>query len=160
MGQTECSETSAYKIQTPGTTLFFWGDFLQVSKPFVISDKVKPIKLNKGRIHPGKLVQVSGWGDTKEGGHNSRILQEVVVPIVKQRECKPLYERERITSNMFCAGVTGRDSCQGDSGGAVVYRNRQIGIVSWGEGCGEQFFPGVYTNVAKFRSWIMQKSGV
>jgi trypsin len=60
---------------------------------------------------------------------------------------------------MFCAGVTGRDTCQGDSGGAVVYRNRQIGIVSWGEGCG-RFFPGVYTNVEKFRYWIMQNSGV
>lgn len=64
-----------------------------------------------------------------------------------------------ITSNMFCAGVTGHDSCQGDSGDAVVYCNRQIGIVSWGEGCG-QFFPGNYTNVEKFRYWIMRKSGV
>jgi secreted trypsin-like serine protease len=139
--------------------LFFLGDFLQVSKPFVISDKVKPIKLNKNRIPPGKLVQVSGWGDTEEGGHNSRILQKVVVPVVQQRVCKQLYKREKITSNMFCAGVVGRDSCQGDSGGAVVYRNRQIGIVSWGEGCG-RFFPSVYTNVAKFHYWIMQKSGV
>jgi trypsin len=60
---------------------------------------------------------------------------------------------------MFCAGVTGHDSCQGDSGDAVVYCNRQIGIVSWGEGCG-QFFPGNYTNVEKFRYWIMRKSGV
>lgn len=137
----------------------FFCDFVQVSKPFVISDKVKPIKLNKDKIHPGKLVQVSGWGDTKEGSHNSRILQKVVVPVVQQRVCKRMYKREMITSNMFCAGVTGRDTCQGDSGGAVVYRNRQIGIVSWGEGCG-RFFPGVYTNVEKFRYWIMQNSGV
>lgn len=133
--------------------------FLQVSKPFVISDKVKPIKLNKNRIPAGKLAQVSGWGDTKEDGHNSWTLQKVVVPVVQQRVCKRLYKKERITSNMFCAGVTGRDSCQGDSGGAVVYHNRQIGIVSWGKGCG-RFFPGVYTNIAKFRNWIMQKSGV
>ena len=104
-------------------------------------------------------MQVSGWGDTKEGGFNSRILQSVSVRVVLQRVCKELYETEMITSNMFCAGETGRDSCKGDSGGAVVYRKRQIGIVSWGEGCG-QFFPGVYTNVKKFRSWIMRKSGV
>ena len=139
--------------------LFFFCDFLQVSEPFVISDKVKQIKLSKDRIQPGKLVQVSGWGDTKEGGYNSRILQRVSVPVKLQRACKRLYETEMITSNMFCAGVTGHDSCQGDSGGAVVYRKRQIGIVSWGEGCG-RFFPGVYTNVKKFHYWIMQKSGV
>jgi len=132
---------------------------LQVSESFVISKKVKPIKLNKDRIQAGKLVQVSGWGDTKEGGYNSRILQRVSVPVVLQSVCKRLYRTEMITSNMFCAGVTGRDSCKGDSGGAIVYRKRQIGIVSWGEGCG-RFFPGVYTNVEKFRSWIKQESGV
>jgi hypothetical protein len=97
----------------------FFCDFVQVSKPFVISDKVKPIKLNKDKIHPGKLVQVSGWGDTKEGSHNSRILQKVVVPVVQQRVCKRMYKREMITSNMFCAGVTERDTCQGDLGGAA-----------------------------------------
>ena len=134
-------------------------DFLQVSRPFVITDKVKPIKLNKDRIHPGRLVLVSGWGNTKEGGRNSQMLQKVVVPVVQQRICNRLYKPEVITSNMFCAGVTGRESCQGDSGGAAVHRNRQIGIVSWGKGCG-QFFPGIYTNVEKFRSWIMGESGV
>jgi trypsin len=139
--------------------VFFFCDFLQVSKSFVISDKVKPIKLNKGRIQPGKFVQVSGWGHTKEDGYNSRILQQVVVPVVQQQKCKQLYKTEMITSNMFCAGTTGRDSCHGDSGGAVIYRNQQIGIVSWGEGCGT-FFPGVYTNVGKFHLWIKRESGV
>jgi trypsin len=120
---------------------------------------VKPIKLNKDRIWSGMLAVVSGWGDTKQGGRNSQILQKVLVPVVPQVECSWLYRQEMITSNMFCAGETGRDSCQGDSGGAVVYRNHQIGIVSWGEGCG-QSFPGVYTNVKKFRNWIMEESGV
>jgi len=105
------------------------------------------------------MAQVSGWGARKKGGRNSRILQKVTVPVVRQRVCKRLYETEMITSNMFCAGKTGRDSCKGDSGGAIVYGKRQIGIVSWGEGCG-QFFPGVYTNVEKFHYWIMRNSGV
>jgi trypsin len=145
-------------IKCPTENMFFC-DFLQVSKPFVISDKVKPIKLNKDRIQPGKYALVSGWGSTKEGGYSSWTLQKVVVPVVQQWRCKRLYKTEVITSNMFCAGTTGRDSCQGDSGGAIVYDNRQIGIVSWGEGCG-RIFPGVYTNVAKFHRWIKLKSGV
>ena len=50
---------------------------------------------------------------------------------------------------MFCAGgELGFDSCQGDSGGAMILGGAQIGIVSFGltQGCGLHI-PGGYTNV-------------
>jgi len=54
---------------------------------------------------------------------------------------------------MVCAGVPGggKDSCNGDSGGALVVKKsgKQVGIVSWGIGCAKPDFPGVYANVAE-----------
>ena len=52
------------------------------------------------------------------------------------------------------------NSLQGDSGGPLFNCDskgsncRQIGLVSWGVQCGVKEYPGVYTNVAKYRDWI------
>lgn len=78
------------------------------------------------------------------------------MPIIKKEDCRKTYGQETITENMFCAGyLDGRhDACLGDSGGPLALDNKLYGIVSFGKGCGEVGFPGVYTDVYKMRPWI------
>lgn len=49
-------------------------------------------------------------------------------------------------------------SLKGDSGGPLVAKqnNRwiQAGVVSFGEGCAQAGFPGVYARVSQYKSWI------
>jgi trypsin len=60
--------------------------------------------------------------------------------------------------NMLCAGhsLPNRDSCYGDSGGPLLDKTtgKQVGVVSFGKGCGEVDYPGVYTRVSTYTSWI------
>jgi kallikrein 13 len=62
---------------------------------------------------------------------------------------------------MLCAGHSSpnRDSCNGDSGGRLLDKatGEQVGIVSFGKGCGDPNFPGVYTRVSKYTSWIRDR---
>jgi len=44
----------------------------------------------------------------------------------------------------------------GDSGGPISSQGTLIGIVSWGVGCADPYYPGVYTRLAHptIRRWI------
>ncbi len=51
------------------------------------------------------------------------------------------------------------DTCQGDSGGPLLMFTsnnvwQQVGITSIGDGCARPDYPGIYTRVAAFESWI------
>lgn len=67
----------------------------------------------------------------------------------------------------MCAGsIEGAiDSCQGDSGGPLFQERaaadgsgereyNQIGVVSWGIGCADAGYHGVYADVMNERGWI------
>jgi trypsin len=132
----------------------------QVARPFEIGPNVKPVPLNKNPLRPGTVVVLSGWGAVSEDDDGTDTLQKVEVPIVPQWECKWLYAHTDLSDDMFCAGRAGRDSCYGDSGGPVVANGLLVGVVSWGEGCARQGYPGIYASVEKLRKWIFQNSGV
>lgn len=83
------------------------------------------------------------------------------VNTISQETCARAYQRlATITSGMLCANATQpeRDACQGDSGGPLVADDVLIGIVSWGERCADALYPGVYTKVSEYNSWIIQNA--
>jgi secreted trypsin-like serine protease len=119
-------------------------------------------------VNTGDDLRVLGWGnrDASGGADYPSILHEVDVPLFDIDSCVAAYEGvgEVVDSTtMVCAGLPegGIDSCQGDSGGPlVVFRNGQwyqFGVVSFGEGCAQENFPGVYMRVASFESWINEQ---
>nr|XP_046254067.1 trypsin [Scatophagus argus] len=109
-------------------------------------------------IAEGRVCRVSGWGYTSpNGGQIPSTLRTVKLPIISTERCNNSESFDgNITENMLCAGyhAGGKDACQGDSGGPLVCEGRVYGVVSWGRGCAEAQFPGVYTAVSKYRRWI------
>ena len=107
-------------------------------------------------LDAGLDAVVMGWGSTSSGGSTSSVLLEAEVDLVSQEQCKAAYKDAAITDRMICAARDGRDTCQGDSGGPIIDKSsgKQIGIISWGYGCADQQYPGVYANVQHQIDWI------
>ena len=108
----------------------------------------------------GVDVTTSGWGILHEFAEDAPDrLHEVTTEIVSPQECKVAYGSD-INSSVICAGEAegGKDSCSGDSGGPLVTKESgtpvQVGVVSWGDGCGLAGSYGVYTKVAAFQNWL------
>ncbi|XP_071443837.1 mite allergen Der f 3-like [Hetaerina americana] len=112
----------------------------------------------------GSLAYVTGWGSMREGSpFLPYTLQKVQVPMISKETCSMHYAKAGgLPPNEICAGVLegGMDACQGDSGGPLAVNGVLHGIVSWGNGCGREYYPGVYTEVSQYRSWIQQIAGI
>lgn len=110
----------------------------------------------------GTTLTVAGWGTTSENSNSlPSALRKVSVPVVARSTCNSEYSGE-ISNNMFCAAVAagGKDSCSGDSGGPIVDPSGTlVGVVSWGQGCAEKGFPGVYTRLGNYVSFINSNRG-
>ncbi|CAL4119171.1 unnamed protein product [Meganyctiphanes norvegica] len=133
---------------------------LELEHEMVFGEFLHPVCLPEAdtKTYEGEMSVVVGWGDTSNGYNvYPGKLQEVKVPVMDP-ECGGY---EPIKEDMICAGYPkkgGKDACSGDSGGSMTVqengRYTQVGIVSYGYGCAEPKYPGVYARVTTVLGWI------
>ena len=116
----------------------------------------------------GSLIDAQTKKPVKEGEVEPNQLMEAKVPLVEVGQCRDQNKAENavVDNRNLCAGFAkgGIDSCQGDSGGPLLTEAGegtfvQIGVTSWGIGCGLADHPGVYTRVSAFSGWLKSKMG-
>nr|CAD7400252.1 unnamed protein product [Timema cristinae] len=153
---------------------------LRVNEPFVFGVGVQPVPLAAAgsEVSAGTYAVAAGWGETVNDGGFVSQLRQVSLPVVSSVLCNQAYWGA-ITSNMICAGYLegGVASCQGltsinglilfkltivqgDVGGALVVGGVQVGVLSWGERCALEGYPGVSTKISHYRGWIQMNTGV
>ncbi|XP_052017067.1 transmembrane protease serine 12 [Apodemus sylvaticus] len=132
------------------------------------NDYIQPICLPFGvfqKLDQNTTCFISGWGRTKEEGNGTTILQEAKVHFISREICNSDSSYGGVVPNTsFCAGHENGtfDTCRGDSGGPLMCylpehkRYFVMGITSYGHGCGQRHFPGVYSSPSSFRQWLTQ----
>lgn len=140
-----------------------------------IIDLITAADVAAGSEDAGVMATITGWGTLSSGGAMASTLQMVQAPIVANEVAcgsetdvngnSGDYGCSSLDGSMICSGDLidgGEDACQGDSGGPLVVRslvdNRWllIGATSWGYGCADVNYPGVWSRVSYVLDWINQ----
>ncbi|CAM4727377.1 hypothetical protein PO909_019202 [Leuciscus waleckii] len=156
--------------QTYDTTVYSHPDFsisnydndialLKLEKPITESYAVKSVKFQREEGADPKLsdvVETAGWGSLNNLGGRPDKLQELSITVMSRRDCgRGDYYGSKFTSNMLCAAERRKDTCDGDSGGPLLYKDVVVGITSnGGKKCGSSRKPGLYTIISHYTSWI------
>jgi secreted trypsin-like serine protease len=153
------SEIFVHPLYNPSLDNAYDAAVLELSSPV---SGIAPIKLARANQNflesPGNDATVAGWGNTiaqpaggSAGSSFPDRMREAQVPLVSDDQAKEVYGSDYFKRLMVAAGKAGKDTCQGDSGGPMFAelsgKYRQIGITSFGIGCGAEGFLGVYTEV-------------
>ncbi|WP_155757119.1 S1 family serine peptidase [Acinetobacter modestus] len=156
-------------------------DFIKCGINCQTIDLINPV-IEKQNAPITTLVKVAGWGVLEDCENSqSGICQQYSGKMIRNPQLYPttlryttlklthclssssLYQVKQITENMLCAEspvqYQPRDTCLGDSGAGLTIENDfnrpyLLGIASWGVGCAKSGYPGVYTRVANYNSWI------
>jgi secreted trypsin-like serine protease len=132
--------------------------FIELAEPVAgAALAILPPKGQPSELHMGEHVTVAGWGRTDHPDVLLDRLQEASVEILRPSRCAG-YGATYDPSLMLCAGSPGRDSCTGDSGGPLFSVDaagvvEHLGIVSYGKGCADPAFPGLYTWLGSAEIW-------
>ncbi|HYH97699.1 trypsin-like serine protease [Hyalangium sp.] len=142
---------------------------LRLSTPLDLSGtNVKAIGIitaadvSAGLTNTGVVTRVTGWGTLSSGSSSlPNTLQTVDVNIISNSSAQSSYPSETIGADQLAAAAPGKDSCQGDSGGPLTVvkgsTRALAGVVSWGYGCADSRYPGMYARVSSFETWIASK---
>ncbi|CAG9570651.1 unnamed protein product [Danaus chrysippus] len=105
----------------------------------------------------GAVVTILGWGTLFPGGPSSSVLRKVNVNVISQSTCRQ--NVLSLTPRQICTFTRGKDACQDDSGGPLLYQDPStgrlfnVGIVSFGQLCASNS-PGINTRVTNFLNWV------
>ncbi|XP_046737946.1 venom serine protease 34-like [Diprion similis] len=134
---------------------------LKMVKPIDFNLEVGPVCLPFQYVSTsfvGNTVEILGWGTTEFAGAKSDVLQKAKVNVTSLSSCQQSFSQ--VTAKQICTYTPGKDACQFDSGGPLLWQNPNsrrlfiVGEISYGRACASSA-PSVNTRITAYLDWIL-----
>lgn len=106
---------------------------------------------------------MAGWGADEQGNANTKLSKITDTNIVTHANCLRELPARLVQTNTLCAKKAGAGPCASDSGGGLMLRENNMwllrGVIAGGQVNGstcDLSKPAVYTDVAKYITWVQQ----
>ncbi|XP_014213974.1 transmembrane protease serine 11A-like isoform X3 [Copidosoma floridanum] len=126
---------------------------IKVAERIEFTEYFYPLPITHASPRPGDVVILAGYGygHYREFGEALKMMR---LRVIEDEVCRRNYT---IGPTQFCTDVRDADLCGGDSGAPAVLNDEIVGVAY--EGC-EYDAPNVFTKVAEFYDWTLDKTGI
>lgn len=137
---------------------------LKTFQPVEYNDGVSPACLPfhyTSETFEGATVTAIGWGTVEFSGPQTDKLMKVNLNVIDDETC--VRRGMNITVGHMCTFTKGKDTCQFDSGGPLLYLDQRlnryhlVGIVSYGAACASNY-PSVNVRVTSYLDWVVENT--
>ncbi|XP_028982320.1 uncharacterized protein LOC107041163 [Diachasma alloeum] len=169
VASSDTDATKIFKVDSIHIHPYYSGKYndiaiITVSGTIEFNEQVGPVCLpfqHAPDSFAGQFVDVLGWGNLAFTGAKATTLQKIEVSVITNYECR---KTSSIQEFQICTFTEGKDACQFDAGGPLLWRNHitkrlvLTGIISYSTGCAYGNNPGINTRIGAYIDWILSVS--
>ncbi|XP_063975616.1 venom serine protease 34-like isoform X2 [Diachasmimorpha longicaudata] len=169
VASSDTNASKVFQVESSQIHPYYFGGYndiaiITLSGTIEFNKQVGPVCLPFQLTHDsfaGQFVDILGWGDLEFAGTKATTLQKIEVSVLTNYECG---KTSTIQEFQICTFTEGKDACQFDAGGPVLWRNHVTkrlvlaGIISYGTGCASNNNPGINTRIGAYMEWILSVS--
>ncbi|KAH8310406.1 hypothetical protein KR044_001156, partial [Drosophila immigrans] len=121
----------------------------------VFNERTKPVELSTEYPPVGATVTLTGWGAPELNWPAMERLQTIDLTVMDHAACKAAWDgSDGVDVGHICTFTkAGEGSCNGDSGGPLMWQNKLVGVVNWGAPCAVGK-PDMHANIVYYTEWI------
>ncbi|XP_062124238.1 LOW QUALITY PROTEIN: chymotrypsin-1 [Drosophila sulfurigaster albostrigata] len=121
----------------------------------VFNERTQPVQLSREYPPAGATVTLTGWGAPELNWPAMEKLQTINLTVIDHADCKALWDgTDSVDIGHICTFTKeGEGSCNGDSGGPLMWENKLVGLVNWGAPCAVGK-PDMHANTIYYTEWI------